>query len=61
MIKKNWAKISTHIAFLALISFLIFSIYNIPVSEIFTEATKYFSYTLTFFLAFFIYFQYMKE
>lgn len=59
--KKNWNKIGAMIGFIALVCFLLQWISSIPISENFSEATKYFAYTLVFFLAFFIYFEFLKE
>lgn len=59
--KKNWGKNGVMLGFLAFIIGTAKTIYDIPISETFTEATKYFVFTIFLFLVFFIYFQFLKE
>jgi hypothetical protein len=61
MTKKNWGKIAAMLTFMGFIFAIFVWIYSIPVSESFSEAAKYFSFTLLFFFTLFIYFQYLKE
>ena len=58
MPKKNWAKLGTMIAFVALIVSMLFSIYSITELDL---ALKYFAYTVVLLLALFIYFEFLKE
>ena len=59
--KKDWGKIGAMLVFLGFIIGTAKGIYDIPISETFTEAMKYFVFTLFLFLVFFIYFQFLKE
>lgn len=61
MTKKNWTKKAIMIGFLTLIVIILIFLYGIPITETFTEAAKYFSYTLVILLAFFAYFEFLKE